>query len=818
MSYDSMLFEDGGRQAKGATYENKTVGLNGDTETLIITSADTAFNTDIIGGGTAYVMGGTATQTLVDADDARLFVWGIDGNVGSAVGVSATNAGSVYVQSGAVINSAVITNRARLMIENSIGTNITCATGAQLHISSGAVVTGTEIMSGGSQIVSAGGTSKDLTVDKGGIVIFKGGEGQLGGKVNIYGSVKFLSNCTANLNGSAVTFHLEGRTASDTVFVDTPMENFTNGSFAITVSNSQEDGVYLLAKTTTAMPSFSSSISIVNMAGATIGTLKIDQTFTVASGTYSLAVKSVALDPRYPTKLSNVLCLTVTTTPGNVNWPSDWPNAPTTVKTAAAATSVILDSTYNTANGVAAVTASGTYGTITTNTASDFFVNIVAGSKIDKVIGYTQSNYLYLNGGNVRYLYGSYKNNNTGVNITVASGIVRFLVAAGQDLTVAGNVNITFTANADVTHTANIFGGAIAIDKSSEVTGQITLSLTDANFNGLIFGGCRAQNAGITASANGIVINATGITQTPNHKGITSGTTNWIVGGGQALNGATVTAASVTINAVDSKLGQIVGGAEAKGSGAVGKVDNVAITLSGTTQVDTIYVGGYADEGGKSIVSNASLTINSSSSSSATNNITITGNIFGAANPHNTGNSIVENLEITFTGLGDNLSFSGVVDAVGKTNNSVTNSTLCFSAFSGEFSAKIKNFDTLKFAGNSAVDLVNGTATADSFKFDFSGRTSANYGTALADMDFKVGETSTLAVDLTTNQLRSSNTFALIEVGTDTTILGCSTIIYQDGISLGEVMFGETLTVDQKGTFATRIDETGKAVITFTKL
>ena len=597
MSYDSMLFEDGGRQAKGATYENKTVGLNGDTETLIITSADTAFNTDIIGGGTAYVMGGTATQTLVDADDARLFVWGIDGNVGSAVGVSATNAGSVYVQSGAVINNAVITNRARLMIENSIGTNITCATGAQLHISSGAVVTGTEIMSGGSQIVSAGGTSKDLTVDKGGIVIFKGGEGKLGGKVNIYGSVKFLSNCTANLNGSTVTFHLEGRTASDTVFVDTPMENFTNGSFAITVSNSQADGVYLLAKTTTAMPSFSSSISIVNMAGATIGTLKIDQTFTVASGTYSLAVKSVALDPRYPTKLSNVLCLTVTTTPGNVNWPSDWPNAPTTVKTAAAATSVILDSTYNTANGVAAVTASGTYGTITTNTASDFFVNIVAGSKIDKVIGYTQSNYLYLNGGNVRYLYGSYKNNNTGVNITVASGIVRFLVAAGQDLTVAGNVNITFTANADVTHTANIFGGAIAIDKSSEVTGQITLSLTDANFNGLIFGGGRALNTGITASANDIVINATGITQTQNHKGITSGTTNWIVGGGQALNGATVTAANVTINAVDSKLGQIVGGAEAKGNGAIGSVDNPAITSPGAIgKVVPGYVAQVVDE------------------------------------------------------------------------------------------------------------------------------------------------------------------------------------------------------------------------------
>lgn len=320
----------------------------------------------------------------------------------------------------------------------------------------------------------------------------------------------------------------------------------------------------------------------------------------------------------------------------------------------------------------------------------------IAGSTVN-VEGGTVAGEIY-GGSYVRNTAATSNVNNTTVNIsggtigaTEPQGWAQYVVAGGKAMSNATET----TSNVLETAAVNISGGDI--------------------MRGAVVGGgfARAQGAGGSATANveDSVVNLTG------------GSLVGVVGGGLAENlntetaTAKVTNASLTIGGNATVNGiiykgndgeetpssaAVIGGGLAyskKSSEAIASVETANTTITGGTINGNVFAGGMADgTSATANVTNANLTING--------NADIQGNIHAGGYALNGGNATVNNATVTFDG---NSSFAGKVfgqghaDSVSGSTATVTNSTLAFTNYTGEFKGAAYGFGTISVAEGSTV-------------------------------------------------------------------------------------------------------------------
>ncbi|MDD4818351.1 MAG: Ig-like domain-containing protein [Victivallaceae bacterium] len=309
------------------------------------------------------------------------------------------------------------------------------------------------------------------------------------------------------------------------------------------------------------------------------------------------------------------------------------------------------------------------------------------------------------------------KTNDDGDCSLNANGIrVKEIIASAQS-DVAGNITALIALNANASP-CNIYGGGNNVN----VGGKIAMTVSTGGYSGVVYGGSRAYAKNVTV--HDIAVSVGGIVHSDNQKLIAAGKGNsaWIVGGGVADNAQTLTAGAVNITLDGANVIRVVGGAQAQNAGSTATVESVNITVRNSTLAGDLFGGGYAYNGGTSVVSGGTfITIDTTAA-----NVTVMGNIYGGgANPsyYSKGGSTPVNggSTVTFTGLGEKLTV-GTVSGDGMIAGMVSGvRTLEFRDFFGEISANVKNFDLLKFAGTSEITAGPGYG-ANTFKFDLTGR------------------------------------------------------------------------------------------------
>lgn len=353
----------------------------------------------------------------------------------------------------------------------------------------------------------------------------------------------------------------------------------------------------------------------------------------------------------------------------------------------------------------------------------------IAGSTVN-VKGGTVAGEIY-GGSYVRNTAATSEVDNTTVNIsggtigaTEPQGWAQYVVGGGKAMS-----NATVTAsNVTNTATVNISGGDIK--------------------RGAVVGGGFARAQGVSGSATANVEDSV--------VNLTGGTLVGIVGGGLAENlgtagssataTASVTTASLTIDGNATVNGiiykgndgeetpssaAVIGGGLAysqNDSAAVAFVETANTTINGGTINGNVFAGGLADgTSATANVTNANLTISG--------NAVITGNIHAGGYALNGGNATVNNATVTFDG---NSSFAGKVfgqghaDSVSGSTATVTNSTLAFTNYTGEFKGAAYGFGTISVAEGSTVKtgaVVSGQQ-GDSLEDPKTGFFGAQQGTA----------------------------------------------------------------------------------------
>ncbi|MDD4817143.1 MAG: hypothetical protein PHI85_04140 [Victivallaceae bacterium] len=385
--------------------------------------------------------------------------------------------------------------------------------------------------------------------------------------------------------------------------------------------------------------------------------------------------------------------------------------------------------------------------------------------------------------GKYETLYGSVNGGNA--ELLVDSSRVKSIIA-GAEVDVAGNVNASVGLLAAASP-CNVYGGGNNVN----VGGNIDLALTGGGYSGVVYGGSRAYAK--TVAVHDIAVSVGGIVHSDNQKLIAAGKGNsaWIVGGGIADNGQTLTVGAVNITLDGANIVRVVGGAQAQNAGSTATAASVNITVRNSTLAGDLFGGGYAYNGGTSVVyGGTAVTIDTTAA-----NVTVMGNIYsGGANPSyysKGGSTLVQGgSTVTFTGLGEKLTV-GTVSGDGMIAGMVSGvRTLEFRDFYGEFSANVKNFDLLKFAGTSEITAGPGYG-ANTFKFDLTGRDASYQGVAFiqdaAAFTFADGD-KLLQVELGA----TSGSYDLMAVEDEYMLDGLKVELFKNDALLCSFNYGET--------------------------
>ncbi|MDD4817921.1 MAG: hypothetical protein PHI85_08135 [Victivallaceae bacterium] len=380
-------------------------------------------------------------------------------------------------------------------------------------------------------------------------------------------------------------------------------------------------------------------------------------------------------------------------------------------------------------------------------------------------------------------LYGKVAYGNANLNAYYCR--VKSIIAASEtDITGNAVSEVDLLAQASP---CNVYGGGNNVN----VGGNIDLALTGGGYSGIVYGGSRAYAKNVTV--HDIAVSVGGIVHSDNQKLIAAGKGNsaWIVGGGVADNAQTLTAGAVNITLDGANVVRVVGGAQAQNAGSTATVESVNITVRNSTLAGDLFGGGYAYNGGTSVVSGGTfITIDTTAA-----NVTVMGNIYGGgANPsyYSKGGSTPVNggSTVTFTGLGEKLTV-GTVSGDGMIAGMVSGvRTLEFRDFFGEISANVKNFDLLKFAGTSEITAGPGYE-AGTFKFDLTGRDASYQGVAFIQdasaFTFADGD-KLLQVELGA----SSGNYDLMAVDDEYMLDGLKVELFKNDALLCSFNYGET--------------------------
>ncbi|MDD4818238.1 MAG: hypothetical protein PHI85_09735 [Victivallaceae bacterium] len=330
--------------------------------------------------------------------------------------------------------------------------------------------------------------------------------------------------------------------------------------------------------------------------------------------------------------------------------------------------------------------------------------------------------------------------------------------------------------------TGNFYGGSV----DGNIGGGVSITLAGGEVSGMIYGGSFAygRTAIIKSSVNVVL---SGCRQFDNPTQLLKGRYSaWLVGGGAAIGGYLAIYDDITVTVDEySECVRVVGGAQASGENSLADVGgNVNITVNGLVR-GNIYGGGYADRGGKSVVcGDVNITIGTSGS--------VQGNIYGGgATPGATGVSVVEgNSTITLCGSHINVgTVSG--DSGFGTVNGVRRLVVkdCY----GDFNVNIKNFDVIEF-NNSSIESGCGYRS-DAFKFVFTASQQQNVAFIDEASAFSFSDGNKL-LQIDMNWRRHDQLLMAVDDGVDLSDL---TIEIYDGASrycsfnYGESVYGFTV-------------------------
>ncbi len=356
------------------------------------------------------------------------------------------------------------------------------------------------------------------------------------------------------------------------------------------------------------------------------------------------------------------------------------------------------------------------------------------------------------------------------VTLTIASGIT---LADGQAITVNGiavTVGTAFTVD-DSNYLAAYTANALTLSKipaeNADITGTVTgldTIASSTNYKGKVFGGetvtggtvttasavtANAGDSNVNALFGGSNINAdsTAIVaadSSVNVSGIESA--NFVFGGHYVAGGTVALTGNTEVTISDGTFNRFVGGGNIVNTGATMRITgDSTLNISGGV-FNEVVAGGSNSQGGKITYRGATITTNISggtfnkrvfggniaskqvyatkNAASVTlidieNNSDINLNIDSGSNDIYFGSDIVAGsytngkvigtTTVTFTGLGENLDFTGVLTgdstSAGEANKYVTGTrTLVFDDFDGDFSASgIVAFDDVKFINGSEM-------------------------------------------------------------------------------------------------------------------
>ena len=309
---------------------------------------------------------------------------------------------------------------------------------------------------------------------------------------------------------------------------------------------------------------------------------------------------------------------------------------------------------------------------------------------------------------------------------------------------VAGNINIGINGG---NITSQLVGGTIRTTDSANVAGEISLTIKDVEFTGsMITGGSYinfTNNAAAATVADVNVAISGGEAKSASLYGA-----GYAYSSGTNADGVEYSAGNITIDITDGTVGSkqsgrgIFGGAFASGVDA--SVADVSITISGTAAAGNIFGGGWAQQGGSSVVTGAvDITISggsanviygggahsntsTGSTSVASVNITVSGGSAMAiyAGGQTTGDTVTGDAVITVTGA-----FASETDLYGTGYEGVDtvagSSTLNFADYTGTYSGTIANFDDIIFSGDTVAAMTGAAVEAANLTFDLAGRTAA---------------------------------------------------------------------------------------------
>ncbi|MEA4862310.1 MAG: beta strand repeat-containing protein [Victivallaceae bacterium] len=606
--------------------------------------------------------------------------------------------------------------------------------------------------------------------------------------------------------------------------------------------------------------------------------VSLNSSYTKDGYTYTVTTQSVE-SPGY----AILLVQSTVSTNTKLSWFSYSNGAPTFVNDIAETSgTVYLGNTLETTSGGHAIESVGgnvigagivtdlqeritVYGGSNLTSRAQSFIKVTGGQK-NYIYGggngkdvASGTNIYITNGNSLCSVYGGGINSNIGagsdgnaVNINIVGGTQRDLYGGGKGGTITGNINLqasNSTVSSIVTGggesnvngsisvklgnlvgdvTANIYGGSVVNAANLTVSGSVALSITGGRYLGILYGGGRGYSSYSNVTGGDVSVTVSNMTQLDNPKLLKDGNSAWIIGGGVADGGGkTTVAGSVYVNVTGgASVVRVVGGSQAQGSGSIATINgDTVVTIGNCSVTDAVYGGGYAYDSGVSVVEGTSrIVVNASGST-----VTIGGNIYaGGANPmYSTkggSSSVLGGSEVSFSGSGDLLSFSGVVDGDGKIAGTVQGTkAVSFDDFTGGFFGLLKNIDVVTLAGDTRMTSAN-SYTVSTLCFDLSKRSFdlSDYLFVEDTSSFSFESEGVLKFVLDADTLGSDNfKFALLDVS-DEDIEGLTVQLYgSDGYELASADIADAMdggiALNGKGVFSLSVDEFGGLNANFKK-
>ncbi|MBR6471030.1 MAG: hypothetical protein IKS83_04490, partial [Victivallales bacterium] len=176
------------------------------------------------------------------------------------------------------VTGAIVENEVFNVFSGVTATETTVNSFGSVCVYSGGTATSTAINGAGKLFVFDGGTVTDTTVNiSGGIYVTNGGK--------VTGALTLADGATVEVDAGVIDFDISGLTPDNAVLVNDLSLIGGTPSYTITVSETQELGVYTLAG---GAASFAETVTVFTDLGADLGTITVGGTLSSGDYNYTL--------------------------------------------------------------------------------------------------------------------------------------------------------------------------------------------------------------------------------------------------------------------------------------------------------------------------------------------------------------------------------------------------------------------------------------------------------------------------------------------------------------------------------------------------